>query len=128
MTIPSAPSRSCRTIRITARSKRVSRIAGVAIRSWPLSENGAGASAGPGGAANRAAGAARRASIRYRAAIHDMGRSVKVTRTANPRAQYQHRVASARPRCRLLVKHRNLGVAHDQFVGTKDWIDTALAL
>src|SRR5262249_718078 len=79
MTIPMAPSISCRTIKITARSKRVSRIAGVAIRSWPLSEGGGAASDGP----IRAAVIARRARIKGRAAMRGMGRSLGVMRTAN---------------------------------------------
>src|SRR5215469_9874853 len=76
MTIPMAPLPSCCTIRITARSKRVSRIAGVAIRSWPLSEGGACSSAAAGPA--RFADTTMRARIKGRTVTDGMGRSAKL--------------------------------------------------
>ena len=53
-TIPNAPSLSCRTIRMTVRSKRGSPIDGEATSSWPASETGACAAVGGGAASSRA--------------------------------------------------------------------------
>src|SRR5579871_1333543 len=96
MTIPSAPSLSCRTIRITAWSKRGSRIAGVAMRNWPLSDGGA--SVAWGDVAVRAADSTRTARIRRWAAMKGMRLSLEHVADANAHAGYQRAGNSAR-RC-----------------------------